>query len=106
MEGDGFFVRGMGSFRRWDLFKGMGSFTWRDGIRVGICYGLVRSRDRTGREWMGFWWDGMGGVDEKVFFSMAYVMQLVVGSWLAGLVGYYGVRCNFGEFSAISRFHT
>ena len=38
---------------------------------------------------------GLGGVDEKVFLSMAYVMHLVVGSWLAGLVGCYGVRCNF-----------
>ena len=34
---------------------------------------------------------GLGGVDEKDFLSMSYVMQLVVGSWLVGFVGYYGV---------------
>ena len=44
-------------------------------------------------------WDfggmGLGGVYEKVFLSMVYVSQLVVGSWLEGFVGSYGVRCNF-----------
>ena len=91
---DGIFLWG------WDLLRGgMGS---RDPSRDLLWISTILP--------VGSGWDvggmGLGGVDEKVFLSMACVMQLVVGSWLAGLVGYYGVRCNFGEFSAISRFHT